>query len=65
MRLLHEERRRVYLDSTISYSGHSYRVPPGYLKCRVWTKLRGDTLFIEGGGRVIIEPKLARLAATL
>ena len=58
--LLHEEPRRVYLDSTISYYGHSYRVPPGYLKCRVWTKLRGDTLFIESGGRVIIKHKLAR-----
>ncbi len=58
--LLHEEPRRVYLDSTISYYGHSYRVPRGYLKCRVWTKLRGDTLFIESGGRVIIKHTLAR-----
>lgn len=58
--LVREEPRRVYLDSTISYYGHSYRVPPGYLKCRVWTKLRGDTLFIESGGKVIIKHKLAR-----
>jgi hypothetical protein len=26
----------------------------------VWTKLRGDTLFIESGGKVIIKHKLAR-----
>jgi len=58
--LLHEEPRRVYLDSTISYYGHSYRIPPGYLQCRVWTKLLGDTLFIESGGRVIIKHQLAR-----
>lgn len=58
--LVREEPRRVYLDSTISYYGHSYRVPPGYLKCRVWTRLRGDTLFIESCGKVIIKHKLAR-----
>jgi len=38
--LVHEEPRRVYMDSTISYYGQTYRIPPGYLKCRVWTKLR-------------------------
>jgi len=58
--LVHEEPRRVYLDSTISYYGQTYRIPPGYLKCRVWTRLRGDTLFIESGGKVIIKHKLAR-----
>lgn len=58
--LVHEEPRRVYLDGTISYYGNTYRVPPGYLKCRVWTKLRGDTLFIESGGKVITKHKLVR-----
>lgn len=58
--LVHEEPRRVYLDATITYYGHSYRIPPGYLKCRVWTKLRGDTLFIESCGKVIVKHKLAR-----
>lgn len=51
--------RRVYLDPTISYYGHSSRVSRGYLKRRVWTKLRGDTLFIESGGKVIIKHELA------
>jgi len=27
--LLREEPRRVCLDSTISYHGYSYRIPPG------------------------------------
>lgn len=58
--LVHEEPRRVYLDGTISYYGNTYRVPPGYIKCRVWTKLRGDTLFIEAGGKVIAKHKLVR-----
>ncbi len=58
--LVHEEPRRVYLDSTISYYGNLYRIPPGYLKCRVWTRLRGDTLFIESCGRVIIKHKLVQ-----
>lgn len=33
--LTHEEPRPVRLDGTISYDGRDYRVPPGYLKCRV------------------------------
>lgn len=58
--LVHEEPRRVYLDSTISYYGNLYKIPPGYLKCRVWTRLRGDTLFIESCGKVIIKHKLVK-----
>lgn len=57
--LTHEEPRRVRLEGTISYYGRDYRVPPGYLKCRVWTKLRGDTLFIESQGEIIAKHKLA------
>ncbi len=56
--LTHEEPRRVRLDGTISYYGRDYRVPPGHLKCRVWTKLRGDTLRIEAMGRTIAKHKL-------
>lgn len=58
--LVHEEPRRVYLDSTISYYGNLYKIPPGYLKCRVWTRLRGDALFIESCGKVIIKHKLIK-----
>lgn len=58
--LVHEEPRRVYLDSTISYYGNLYKIPPGYLKCRVWTRLRGDTLFVESCGKVIIKHKLVK-----
>ncbi len=54
----HEEPRRVRLEGTISYYGRAYRVPPGSLKCRVWTKLRGDTLRIEALGRMIAKHKL-------
>jgi transposase len=57
--LTHEEPRRVRLEGTISYYGRDYRVPPGYLKCRVWTKLRGDTLRIESQGQIIAKHKLA------
>jgi len=56
--LVHEEPRRVRLDGTISYYGKDYRVPKGYLKCRVWTRLRGDTLFIESAGQVIAKHKI-------
>lgn len=56
--LTHEEPRRVRLEGTISYYGRDYRVPSGYLKCRVWTKLRGDTRFIESQGRTIARHKL-------
>lgn len=58
--LVHEEPRRVYMDSTISYYGNPYKIPPGYLKCRVWTRLRGDTLFIESCGKIIIKHKLIK-----
>jgi transposase len=58
--LVHEEPRRVYMDSTISYYGYLYKVPPGYLKCRVWTRLRGDALFIESCGKVIVKHKLLK-----
>ena len=57
--LTHEEPRRVRLDGTISYYGNDYRVPVSYLKCRVWTKLRGDTLRIESHGQIIAKHKLA------
>jgi hypothetical protein len=56
--LTHEEPRRVRLDGTISYYGRDYRVPPGHLKCRVWTRLRGDTLRIKAMGRTIAKHKL-------
>jgi len=58
--LVHEEPRRVYMDFTINYYEQRYRIPPGYLNCRVWTKVRDDTFFIESCGRVIIKHKLIR-----
>ncbi len=63
--LLHEELRRVYPDSAGSYYGHSYQVSPGYLKCRAWAKLWGDTLLIESAGKTIIKYKLARQACDI
>ncbi len=54
----HEEPRRVCLDGTISYYGRDSRIPPGHLKCRVWTKVRGDTLRIEALGWTIAKHKL-------
>lgn len=56
--LTHEEPRRVRLDGTISYYGRDYWVPAGHLECRVWTKLRSDTLCIEALGQIIAKHKL-------
>lgn len=56
--LTHEEPRRVRLDGTISDYGRDDRVPAGYLTCRVWTTLRGETLRIEALGRTIATHRL-------
>jgi hypothetical protein len=38
----------------------NYQVPPATSSAGCGRKLRGDTLFIESGGKVIIKHKLAR-----
>jgi hypothetical protein len=56
--LLIEERRKVTRESTISLYGKHYYVPPGYIGCRIWVKIKGDTLFMEANGKVFHRARL-------
>jgi len=49
--LLIEERRKVTRESTISLYGKHYYVPPGYIGCRIWVKIKGNKLLMEANGR--------------
>jgi transposase len=37
-----EERRKVSRESTISLYGKRYLIPPGYIGCRIWIKIKGN-----------------------
>lgn len=56
--LVIEERRKVMRDSTISLYGHRYRVPPGYINCRIWVKIIGDKVIFEAMDKVIWKQRL-------
>lgn len=56
--LLIEERRKVTRESTISLYGKHYYVPPGYIGCRIWIKIKGDRLFMEANGKVFWHTRL-------
>lgn len=51
-------RRYVYTDSTISLFGVRYKIPPGYIKCRIWLHIRGDKVSLESMGKVIYKFRL-------
>lgn len=51
-------RRYVYRDSTISLFGVSYKIPPGYIGCRIWLHLKGDRVFVEGMGKIVVKFRL-------
>jgi transposase InsO family protein len=51
-------RRYVYLDSTISLFGKRYRIPLGYIGCRIWVKILGDKLIFEAMDRIICKQNL-------
>lgn len=53
-----EERRKVMRDSTISLYGERYRIPPGYINCRIWVKIVGDWLIFEAMDKVIWKQRL-------
>lgn len=53
--LVHEEPRKVLKTGSITYYGQYYRVPDEYIGRRVWTKLKGETLFIESAKKVIAQ----------
>lgn len=56
--LVVEERRKVTRESTISLFGKHYFVPPGYIGCRIWVKIKGDKLFMEADGKVFWRTRL-------
>ena len=47
-----EERRKVTRESTISLYGKHYYVPPGYIGCRIWIRIKGEKLFLIANGKV-------------
>jgi len=51
-------RRYVYRDSSISLFGQRYKIPPGYISCRIWLHLRGDSVFLEAMNKVICKFRL-------
>ncbi len=53
--LTHERPRKVLKTESITHYGQYYRVPDEYIGRRVWTKLNGETLFIESGKKVIAQ----------
>jgi len=53
-----EERRKVTRESTISLYGKHYFVPPGYIGCRIWVKIKGNKLLFEANGEVFWKTRL-------
>lgn len=56
--LVVEERRKVTRESTISLYGKRYYVPPGYINCRIWVKVKGNKVLLEANGEVFWKTKL-------
>lgn len=56
--LLIEERRKVTRQSTISLYGKHYYIPPGYIDCRIWVKIKGNQVLFEANGKVFHKTKL-------
>jgi len=56
--LLVEERRKVTRQSTISLYGKHYYVPPGYIDCRIWAKIKGNKVLFEANGKVFHKTRL-------
>ena len=51
-------RRYVYTDSTISLFGIRYKIPAGYIGCRIWLYLKGDKVSLESMGKIIYRFRL-------
>lgn len=52
------ERRRVSMFNTISLYGVWYKLPLGYMKCRVWIKIVGNTLYFQSMNKIFHTTKL-------
>jgi transposase len=53
-----EERRKVTRESTISLYGKHYFVPPGYIGCHIWVKVKGNKVCLEANGETFWKTKL-------
>lgn len=51
-------RRYVYTDSTISLFGIRYKIPLGYIGCRIWLYLKGDKVSLEAMDKIIYRFRL-------
>lgn len=56
--LLVEERRKVTRENTVSLYGRSYRIPKGYIGCRIWVKIKGKKLYFEANDKVFYKQRL-------
>lgn len=56
--LMVEERRKVTRESTISLYGKHYFIPPGYIGCRIWVRIKGEKLFMIANGKVFWKTRL-------
>ena len=52
------ERRTVTRFNTISLYGVRYRIPPGYMRCRIWIKIVGNKLNFESMGKIFWKTRL-------
>ncbi len=52
------ERRRVSVFNTVSLYGVWYKVPPGYMKCRIWIKIVGNILYFQSMDKIFHTTKL-------
>lgn len=53
-----EERRKVSRESTISLYGKRYIIPPGYIGCRIWVKIKGNKMYFEANGKTFWKERL-------
>lgn len=53
-----EVRRKVSKESTISLAGQYYRVPPGYIDCRIWVKILGNKIYFEAMNKIFWKQRL-------
>lgn len=51
-------RRYVYRDSTISLFSKRYKIPLGYIGCRIWLYLKGDKVSLESMDKIIYKFRL-------
>jgi hypothetical protein len=56
--LVVEVRRKVTRESTISLFGHQYRVPQGYINCRIWVKIIGNKVYFEANNKIFWKQRL-------